>query len=228
MKNIQIVIDGPAGAGKSTISKLIAKKFNFLYIDTGAMYRAVGLKALRNNFDTKSDTEKIIKMMDDIDISISHGDDGQHIYLDGEDVTSKIRTPEVSIAASDVSAIPEVRVKLASLQRKLAETDNIIMDGRDIGSYVLPNAQIKIFLTASIEDRARRRYEELIQNGMKVNYNDVKADIKYRDTNDSSRKVAPLKIPEGAIVIDTTGNTLEQSVRLLTDTIKERLSCFLK
>jgi cytidylate kinase len=192
------------------------------------MYRAVGLKALRNNFDTKSDTEKIIKMMDDIDISISHGDDGQHIYLDGEDVTSKIRTPEVSIAASDVSAIPEVRVKLASLQRKLAETDNIIMDGRDIGSYVLPNAQIKIFLTASIEDRARRRYEELIQNGMKVNYNDVKADIKYRDTNDSSRKVAPLKIPEGAIVIDTTGNTLEQSVRLLTDTIKERLSCFLK
>jgi cytidylate kinase len=222
------VIDGPAGAGKSTISKLIAKKFNFLYIDTGAMYRAVGLKALRNNFDTKSDTEKIIKMMDDIDISISHGDDGQHIYLDGEDVTSKIRTPEVSIAASDVSAIPEVRVKLASLQRKLAETDNIIMDGRDIGSYVLPNAQIKIFLTASIEDRARRRYEELIQNGMKVNYNDVKADIKYRDTNDSSRKVAPLKIPEGAIVIDTTGNTLEQSVRLLTDTIKERLSCFLK
>jgi cytidylate kinase len=102
------------------------------------------------------------------------------------------------------------------------------MDGRDIGSYVLPNAQIKIFLTASIEDRARRRYEELIQNGMKVNYNDVKADIKYRDTNDSSRKVAPLKIPEGAIVIDTTGNTLEQSVRLLTDTIKERLSCFLK
>lgn len=228
MKNIQIVIDGPAGAGKSTISKLIAKKFNFLYIDTGAMYRAVGLKALRNNFDTKSDTEKIIKMMDDIDISISHGDDGQHIYLDGEDVTSKIRTPEVSIAASDVSAIPEVRVKLASLQRKLAETDNIIMDGRDIGSYVLPDAQIKIFLTASIEDRARRRYEELIQNGMKVNYNDVKADIKYRDTNDSSRKVAPLKIPEGAIVIDTTGNTLEQSVRLLTDTIKERLSCFLK
>jgi cytidylate kinase len=228
LKNIQIVIDGPAGAGKSTISKLIAKKFNFLYIDTGAMYRAVGLKALRNNFDTKSDTEKIIKMMDDIDISISHGDDGQHIYLDGEDVTSKIRTPEVSIAASDVSAIPEVRVKLASLQRKLAETDNIIMDGRDIGSYVLPNAQIKIFLTASIEDRARRRYEELIQNGMKVNYNDVKADIKYRDTNDSSRKVAPLKIPEGAIVIDTTGNTLEQSVRLLTDTIKERLSCFLK
>lgn len=228
MKNIQIVIDGPAGAGKSTISKLIAKKFNFLYIDTGAMYRAVGLKALRNNFDTKSDTEKIIKMMDDIDISISHGDDGQHIYLDGEDVTSKIRTPEVSIAASDVSAIPEVRVKLASLQRKLAETDNIIMDGRDIGSYVLPNAQIKIFLTASIEDRARRRYEELLQNGMKVNYNDVKADIKYRDTNDSSRKVAPLKIPEGAIVIDTTGNTLEQSVRLLTDTIKERLSCFLK
>ena len=192
------------------------------------MYRAVGLKALRNNFDTKSDTEKIIKMMDDIDISISHGDDGQHIYLDGEDVTSKIRTPEVSIAASDVSAIPEVRVKLASLQRKLAETDNIIMDGRDIGSYVLPNAQIKIFLTASIDDRARRRYEELIQNGMKVNYNDVKADIKYRDTNDSSRKVAPLKIPEGAIVIDTTGNTLEQSVRLLTDTIKERLSCFLK
>jgi cytidylate kinase len=226
MKNIQIVIDGPAGAGKSVISKTIAQNLGFIYIDTGAMYRAVGLKALKMNLNTKNDVSKIITLMDSVEIEIKHGEDGQHVFLDGEDVTSKIRTPEVSIAASDVSAIPQVRVKFAALQRKLAQKDNIIMDGRDIGSYVLPNAQIKIYLTASIEERAKRRYEELIQKGMNVNLEDVLTDIRYRDNNDSSRQFAPLKIPDGALVIDTTGNTLEQSVKLLTDTIKERLSCF--
>ncbi|MCK9479690.1 MAG: (d)CMP kinase [Firmicutes bacterium] len=228
MKNMQIVIDGPAGAGKSTISKIVANTLGFIYIDTGAMYRAVGLKALLLNLDTKNDVASVERLMDDIKIKIEHKTDGQHIFLDGKDVTSEIRTPKVSIAASNVSAFPAVRKKLASLQRELAQSGNIIMDGRDIGSYVLPNAQIKIFLTASIEDRAKRRHNELIEKGENVSFEDVLADMAYRDKNDSGRKLAPLKIPEGALVIDTTGNTLEQSIDILTDAIKERLNCFLK
>ncbi len=226
MNTIQISIDGPAGAGKSTISKAAARALGFTYIDTGAMYRAVGLKAIRLGLDTKTDADKIASMMDDTDIDIRHADDGQHIILDGEDVTAQIRLPEVSIAASDASAVAAVRLKLVGLQRRLAEKDSVVMDGRDIGSFVLPDAQIKIYLTATVEDRAKRRYDELIEKGIAANYDEVKADIAYRDKNDASRKIAPLKVPDGAIVLDTTGNTLEQSIALMLGTIKERLRCF--
>ena len=222
-----IAIDGPAASGKSTTARLLARQLGYAYLDTGAMYRACALQAQRKGVDL-GDERAVQSLLQDLDIRIEISGETNSIFLGSEDVTAAIRAPEISALASSISALPPVRHKMVELQRKLAASGGVILDGRDIGSYVLPNAQIKIFLTASIEDRARRRYEELIQNGMKVNYNDVKADIKYRDTNDSSRKVAPLKIPEGAIVIDTTGNTLEQSVRLLTDTIKERLSCFLK
>ncbi len=228
MKTVKISIDGPAGAGKSTISKIAASELGFIYIDTGAMYRAVGLKALRNGLDTKKNIIEIAGLMDDISIDIKHLGDGQHIFLDGEDVNDLIRTPQVSIAASDVSAIPQVRIKLVDLQRQLAKKDNVVMDGRDIGSYVLPDAEIKIYLTASVEDRAMRRYEELLLKGVEADYEKVKADIEYRDKNDSEREFAPLKVPDNAIVLDTTGNTLEQSIQLLIGTIKERLSCFSK
>lgn len=222
MSTTKIAIDGPAGAGKSTIAKIIAKQLGFLYIDTGAMYRAVALKAIKNNIDTLAANEVII-MMNDLHIDISHNDDGQVILLDGEDVTTAIRTPEVSVGASNVAVIPQVRIKLVELQRMLAEQNNVIMDGRDIGTYVLPDASIKIFLTASVEDRARRRYEEL-----KLKYNDcsleeVKKDIEYRDKNDSSREFAPLRAAEDAIIMDTSGNDLEQSVNIILNLIKERL-----
>ncbi|OQB15903.1 MAG: Cytidylate kinase [Firmicutes bacterium ADurb.Bin193] len=226
MANIRVAIDGPAGAGKSTISKIVAKELGFIYIDTGAMYRAVGLKAIRLGVDTKKDIPAITKLMDDIRIDIKYGEQGQIVILDGEDVTSKIRDPLVSIAASDVSAIPAVRLKLVELQRSLAKKDNVIMDGRDIGSYVLPDAEIKIFLTASVSDRAKRRYDELVLKGIDINLDDVKADIEYRDKNDSSRSFAPLTVAPDALVVDTTGNTLEQSVDLLIGIIKERLDCF--
>jgi len=224
MKNITIAIDGPAGAGKSTISKIIAKELGFIYIDTGAMYRAVGLKAVRENLNTSKDIAEIVDMIKDIIVEIKHGEHNQLIFLDGEDVTLQIRTPEVSIAASDVSAIPEVRIKLVDLQRKLAENDNVVMDGRDIGSNVLPNAMVKVFLTASTQERAKRRYDELIEKGTECDFDTVKSDIEYRDTNDSNRAFAPLKIADGAIVIDTSGNTLEESINLLLKTIKERLN----
>ena len=224
MKNITIAIDGPAGAGKSTISKIIANELGFIYIDTGAMYRAVGLKAVRENLNTSKDIAEIVDMIKDIIVEIKHGEHNQLIFLDGEDVTLQIRTPEVSIAASDVSAIPEVRIKLVDLQRKLAENDNVVMDGRDIGSNVLPNAMVKVFLTASTQERAKRRYDELIEKGTECDFDTVKSDIEYRDTNDSNRAFAPLKIADGAIVIDTSGNTLEESINLLLKTIKERLN----
>lgn len=223
MKKIRVAIDGPAGAGKSTISKIVAKELGFIYIDTGAMYRAVGLKALRHSLDTKKDIDAISKIVDDISIEIEHGQDGQLVFLDGEDVTSKIRTPEVSIAASDVSAIPKVREKLVELQRLLGQKQNVIMDGRDIGTHVLPDAQIKIFLTASVDDRANRRYLELLEKGTPCSLEEVKANIELRDKNDSTRACSPLKPADDAIVIDTTGNTLQQSVDLIIKTIRERL-----
>lgn len=226
MTNIKIAVDGPAGAGKSTISKIVANDFGYIYVDTGSMYRAVGLAALRKNLDTKNDLSKIIELMDTIKIGIKQYDDGQHIFLDGEDVTSQIRTPQVSIAASDVSAVPEVRIKLVEHQRELARTENVLMDGRDIGTHVLPDAQIKIFLTASVDDRARRRFEELLEKGVSTTYEEVKTDIEYRDKNDSGRKISPLMPADDAIILDTTGNTLEQSINLLIETIKERLRCF--
>jgi len=224
MSTIKIAIDGPAGAGKSTIAKIVARQLGFIYIDTGAMYRAVALKAIQNNIDTKNEIEKVCGILKDINIDIKHDkENSQLVFLDNEDVTNKIRTSEVSIGASNVACIPEVRLKLVELQRKLARENNVIMDGRDIGTYVLPDADIKIFLTASPEERAKRRYEEMLMKGYTCNYEDVKKDILYRDQNDSSRSFAPLKAADDAIIVDTSGNELEESVDIILNIIKERL-----
>lgn len=220
---MQIAIDGPSGAGKSTIAKTLAKKLNFIYIDTGAMYRSVGLFALRKGIDIKNEPDKVASSLDEINLTIRYEDGVQHIFLNGEDVSDKIRTPEVSIAASDVAVLPAVRLKLVELQRQLAAKSDVIMDGRDVGTYILPDAEIKIFLTATVEDRARRRFEELQQKGDSSTFEEVLEDMKWRDKNDSSREFAPLKAADDAILVDTTGNTLEQSVQLMSDMICSKI-----
>lgn len=223
MTYVQVAIDGPSGAGKSTISKAAARELGFVYIDTGAMYRAAGLKALRLGVKP-GDAAEVEKFLPFLDIDIRHVDGVQKIFLDREDVSEKIRAPKVSIAASDISAIPAVRLAMVDMQRRLAQSHNVIMDGRDIGTYVLPGAKIKIFLTASVKDRADRRYIELREKGLDVAFADVLKDMEYRDKNDSSRAFAPLCPAEDATVIDTSGNALEKSVELIINHIKERLS----
>ena len=218
----KIAIDGPAGAGKSTISKKVAKKLGFVYIDTGAMYRTVGLKAVRCGIDT-TDGDGVSSILPTLDIDIRHEGVEQHIYLDGENVSDKIRTPEISMAASNVSAIPAVRVALVDFQRKLAENHDVVMDGRDIGTFVLPDAEIKIFLTASVEARAKRRYDELIAKGENVNFEDVKKEMEIRDYNDSHRAVSPLKVAEGAKVIDTSELNLEESIQKVTEFVRDNI-----
>ncbi len=219
---MQIAIDGPAGAGKSTISKFVASEMGYLYIDTGAMYRAIGYKALENNISL-DESEKIDAMAKESEIELKITDHGQSIYLDGKDVTGKIRTPEVSMAASKVSAIGGVRRTLVELQRKIAGSNNVIMDGRDIGTVVLPDAEIKIFLTASAEDRAMRRYLELKEKGTETSYQAVLEDMQKRDYQDSHRAESPLKAADDATVIDTSGQTLGESVQLIVDFIKSRV-----
>ncbi len=221
--SIAIAIDGPAGAGKSTIAKLAAKELNFIYVDTGALYRTVGLAATLNNVKAET-SPQVDELLSKIKVELTFNDKNEQVVLlDGEDVSSKIRTPEASMMASAISAVPAVRAYLLDLQRNIAKTNNVIMDGRDIGTVVLPNAQIKIFLSADPEDRAKRRYEELIEKGMDVNYEDILADVKQRDYNDSHRDIAPLKPAEDSIMVDTTGNTLEQSVELLISIMKENM-----
>lgn len=220
-KQYLIAIDGPVGAGKSTVAKITAKKLNIIYVDTGAMYRAVGLYVTRKGLDTKK-AEDVNSVLGEINLDVKLSNEGQMIYLNGEDVTKLIRTPEISMAASNVSAIPEVRVKLVDMQRKLAETKSVIMDGRDIGTVVLPNATTKIYLNAELDERADRRYKELIKKGQDVTFEDVKADIVKRDTNDMSRAVSPLKKADDAIELDTTGLTLEEVVDKVIDIINGR------
>ena len=221
-KHISIAIDGPAGAGKSTIAKVIAQNLNFVYIDTGAMYRAVGLYALRRGADCKN-ADAVCALLGENSIDIRHKDASQLVFLCGEDVTGEIRTPAVSVAASDVAVIPAVRLKLVDLQREIAKNQNCIMDGRDIGTYVLPEADIKIFLTADVTDRARRRFDELVQKGQTVTFDEVLSDMRYRDANDAGRAFAPLKPADDAKIIDTTGNELADSIQILTDYIKNKL-----
>lgn len=223
MKKIAIAIDGPSGAGKSTISKILAKELGFVYVDTGAIYRTVGIYTYRKGVDPK-DAEAVEKLLPEIDIVIKHVDGVQRIFLNGEDVSEKIREHIISKYASDVSAIPAVRKFLLNMQREFAERCNVIMDGRDIGTVVLPNAAIKIFLTATDEDRAKRRYDELISKGQDVPFEKVLADMRERDRNDSRRATAPLAAAEDAITVDTTGNTLEESVDVLKKLVKERLN----
>lgn len=221
--SIAIAIDGPAGAGKSTIAKTAAKELGFIYVDTGALYRSIGLFVSNKGLD-KNDKEGIIKALDEIDVKLSFNDNGEQIViLNDEDVSSLIRTPEISMYASSVSAIPEVRTFLLDLQRNMAKTNNVIMDGRDIGTVILPDAQVKIFLSASPECRAKRRYDELIEKGEDVTYEEVLKDAIERDYNDSHRATAPLKPADDAIMVDTTGETLEESVQKLISIMKEKI-----
>ncbi len=220
---INVAIDGPAGAGKSTISKAAAAKLGYIYIDTGALYRTVGVNALRNGVDVKNADAVISTLTDDLIIELKFIDGEQRMFLGGEDVSSEIRTPEASMAASSVSAIPEVRKYLFDLQKNLAKNNNCIMDGRDIGTVVLPDADVKIFLTASPEARAKRRYLELIEKGMEARYEDVLADMIERDYNDSHRAIAPLKQADDAVLADTSELDLQQSIDLIISIIEGKI-----
>lgn len=220
---IAVAIDGPSGAGKSTIARLLAKEFGYIYVDTGALYRAIGLFVLQNGFKLE-EHERICGLLPNINLKLEYKDGEQRVILNNADVSEDIRKPEVSMAASAVSAIPKVREFLLDLQRNIAAENNVIMDGRDIGTVILPNAQIKIFLFASAEERAKRRHLELKQKGIDCDFQQVYEELKVRDYNDSHRAVAPLKPSPDAIFIDTSGNTLEQSVELLRKVIQNRLN----
>ncbi len=219
---INVAIDGPAGAGKSTVSRAAAKAMGYIYVDTGALYRAVGVNALRNGIDTK-DKAAVAASLDGISVDLVFENGEQKVLLNGENVSSEIRTPPASMAASDVSAVSEVRSFLFDLQRDIAARNNCIMDGRDIGTVVLPDAKVKIFLTASPEERAMRRYKELIEKGTAVEYKEVLDDLVQRDYNDSHREIAPLKPAEDGVILDTTGLDLEGSVNEIIRIIKEKV-----
>ena len=219
---VNIAIDGPAGAGKSSTAKLVAKKLGYIYVDTGALYRTVGLYSIRKGIDTKN-AEKVIATLPDVKVELKCVDGAQHVFLNGEDVSEAIRTPEASMGASNVSAIPKVREFLFDLQRKIAAENDCIMDGRDIGTVVLPNADVKIFLTTSVEERANRRYKEMIEKGEEADYNDILEDIKKRDYQDSHREIAPLKQADDAIYVDNGGYNLEDGAEDLLRIIKEHL-----
>lgn len=217
-----VAIDGPAGAGKSSIARAAAKELGFIYVDTGALYRAVGVYGLRNGVDNKN-ADAVASMLPNISVELKFQDGVQHVYLNGEDVSEEIRTPPASMAASDVSAVPAVRQFLFDLQRDIAAKNDCIMDGRDIGTVVLPNAQVKIFLTASPEARAMRRYKELQEKGAKDTYEEVLADLLQRDYNDSHRAVAPLKPAEDSITVDNSGLSLEDSIEQVLSVIRAAL-----
>ena len=218
---INVAIDGPAGSGKSTIAKAAAKELGFIYVDTGALYRAVAYNAVKNG--VIDDEQGIISMLDDTKVELKYVEGVQSVYLNGEDVSGFIRTPEISMGASKVSAIPQVREFLLNLQREIAKTNNVIMDGRDIATVVLPDAEVKIFLFASPECRAERRYKELVEKGENVSFDDVLKDVNQRDYQDSHREIAPLKPSEESIMADTSELTLQESIDLIVNTIKEKI-----
>lgn len=216
---LNIAIDGPSGAGKSTIAKELAKVLDIIYLDTGAMYRAIGLKALRLGINTE-DEVGIKGILDSTNIEILYENGTQKVILDGEDVSMAIREHQVSKAASNVSKIPEVRLKLVAMQRDIASKNNVVLDGRDITSYVLPNANHKFFLTATAEERAKRRYNELIEKGQNVIYDNILNDINDRDYNDTHRDFAPLTRTSDSIFIDSTNMTKEQVIDYILECIK--------
>lgn len=216
---ISVAIDGPSGAGKSTLSKKLAEELGYIYVDTGALYRTIGLAVQRKGMSTKS-REETAGLLPEIELSLRHIDGVQRVFLGSEDVSDAIRAEEVGMAASDVSAYPEVRGFLLETQRRLAETQNVIMDGRDIGTVVLPNATVKIFLTADVDDRAMRRYKQLLEGGRQAELHRVKEDVVQRDHNDSNRAEAPLKQAQDALLVDTTGMDFQQAFELLLETIK--------
>lgn len=220
---IAVALDGPAGAGKSSIAKKAAKALDYIYIDTGALYRTIGLAAARRNVEPIPSNE-VEKLLSEIQVDLTFNEQGEQIVLlDNEDVSGLIRTPEASMMASKISAIPAVRAYLLDLQRSMAKSQNVIMDGRDIGTVVLPDAQVKIFLTASPEVRAERRYKELVEKGMNINYDDILNDVIERDYNDTHRETAPLKPADGCIIVNTTDIDFEQSVEKIISVIKENV-----
>lgn len=220
MNKISIAIDGPAGAGKSTLSRKVASQLGFIYVDTGALYRAVGLKFSNSGADTNLECD-IEGILASTKVDIRFVDGEQRVFLDEKDVSDDIRTPTASMMASAVSAKPPVRAFLLEMQRQIARDNNVVMDGRDIGTVVLPNATVKIYLTASAEDRAKRRYDELILKGQEVTFKDVYDDMVKRDYNDMNRDIAPLKQADDAVVADTTGFEPEQSLELLLKIVRE-------
>ena len=222
-KYYAVAVDGPSSAGKSTLSRAAAARLGFIYVDTGAIYRTVGLAAQRAGVGSK-DEAGVVALLPRIQIDIRYDESGtQSMYLDGENVSSEIRTPLSSIYASDVSAMPPVRAFLLEMQRDMARRHSVMMDGRDIGTVVLPDAQVKIFLTASAEERARRRWKELLEKGTECTYEEVLRDMEYRDRQDSSRAAAPLKAAADAVVLDTTGLSFDESLEEIIRIIKEKL-----
>lgn len=220
---INIAIDGPSGGGKSTLAKNIAKKLGYIYVDTGALYRSVGLYMFDNGIDPK-DSDAVITALADIKIEMRHENDKQTVYLNGKDTKDRIRLPEMSIYASYVSKIPEVRAFLLDIQKNTAKEHNVVMDGRDIGTVILPDAQVKIFLSASNENRAERRYKELTEKGVKTTYQEVLADIIKRDENDRNRKIAPAVPANDAVLLDNSDfepeQTLEAALRIIEEKLK--------
>lgn len=218
-KYIRIAIDGPVGAGKSTIARECARRLGYIYIDTGALYRAVGYFALNNGIDTDDEKTLYNGIKDNLSLTVEIINGAQHVFVNGDDCSDKIRTPEMSMTASKVSAYPLVRKYLLELQRGIVKKNNVIMDGRDIGTVILPDAEVKIFLTAKPEERARRRYDELVAKGENVSFGEVLADLQKRDFNDSNRSAAPLKQADDAVLLDTSGFTFEESVEKILNLI---------
>lgn len=214
-----VAIDGPAGAGKSTIAKKVAKEKDFIYIDTGAMFRAMAVYFLRCGI-AADDYEKISEAVKDVNVTISYVNGEQQVFLNGENVTGQLRTEKVGNMASASSVNGDVRKKLLELQRKLAATANVVMDGRDIGTVVLPNADVKVYLTASVEVRAQRRYKELIEKGLSADLEQIKKDIEERDYRDMNRDIAPLRQAEDAVLVDSSYMTIDESVQAILDLIK--------
>ena len=211
-----VAIDGPAGAGKSTIAKLVAKEKGYIYVDTGAMYRGLAIHFLDKGIEPR-ETDKVIEACKDAEVTIAYEDGVQHVYLNGNDISSRLRNEEVGNMASVTSAIPEVRKKLLELQQNLAKTQNVIMDGRDIGTCVLPHADVKVYLTASVETRAKRRYQELQEKGEDCNLEEIAHDIEERDRRDMTREIAPLKQAEDAVLVDSSDMTITEVVKTIVD-----------
>ena len=221
MKTYIIAIDGPAGVGKSTVAKRLASELQFTYVDTGAMYRAIALYYIEK--DLPVDESTVVKHLDEIEIELEYIQDVQNIFLNGKNVTDFIRTPEVSTGSSKIAVIGDVRKKLVKLQREIGRKQNVIMDGRDIGTRVFPNADVKLFLTASCEERAKRRVLEMREKGIEISYEEILESIRFRDKNDSGREIDPLRPADDAIIIDNTYESLEQTVDRIKTIIKERL-----
>ena len=222
-KPISIAIDGPSGAGKSTVAKRLAANLGFVYVDTGALYRTVGYAAVQAGIDC-GDTDAVIALLPAISVELTYVDGAQRVLLNGEDVSDRIRTPEISMAASAVSAIPAVRTFLFDTQQDMARRHNVIMDGRDIGTVVFPNAELKIFVTASAEVRAQRRYDELKQKGMPADYDDILKNVQERDYIDSHREVSPLRQADDALLLDNSNMTIDEQNAWLMERFEEAVN----